>query len=173
MRLARLSLEKYGMFTGREVPFSPHAHVHLVSGPNESGKTTGLAAVTDLLYGIQERTRFNFLHANDDIRIGAEIVGRDGGVLPSGRRKGRRNTLVDDSDRPLLDSALDSWLAGVSRSVFEHTFGLTQQGLRAGGNAMLHADGQIGRTCSGRPPVLPAALSSSAGCARMPRCRAR
>ena len=62
------------------------------------------------------------------------------------RRKGRRNTLVDDSDRPLPDSALDSWLAGVSRSVFEHTFGLTQQGLRAGGNAMLDADGQIGRT---------------------------
>jgi hypothetical protein len=54
--------------------------------------------------------------------------------------------LVDDSDRPLPVSALDSWLAGVSRSVFEHTFGLTQQGLRAGGNAMLDADGQIGRT---------------------------
>ena len=88
MRLARLSLEKYGMFTGREVPFSSHARVHLVSGPNESGKTTGLAAVTDLLYGIQERTRFNFLHANDDIRIGAEIVGRDGGVLPSAAAQG-------------------------------------------------------------------------------------
>jgi uncharacterized protein YhaN len=43
------------MFTGREVPFSSHARVHLVSGPNESGKTTGLAAVTDLLYRIQER----------------------------------------------------------------------------------------------------------------------
>jgi uncharacterized protein YhaN len=74
------------MFTGREVPFSSHARVHLVSGPNESGKTTGLAAVTDLLYGIQER--INFLHANDDIRIGAEIVGRDGGVLPSAAAQG-------------------------------------------------------------------------------------
>jgi uncharacterized protein YhaN len=146
MRLASLSLEKYGVFIGRAVPFSPNASVHLLFGPNESGKTTALAAVTDLLYGVEDRTRFNFLHANEDIRIGAEIVGRDGGHFAFRRRKGRRNTLVDNSDRPLPDSALDPWLAGVSRSVFEHTFGLSQQGLRAGGNAMLQADGEIGRS---------------------------
>jgi uncharacterized protein YhaN len=146
MRLAKLSLEKYGMFTDRAVEFSPHARLHLVFGPNESGKTTALAAVTDLLYGVEERTRFNFLHANEDIRLGAEIVGRDGGHLAFRRRKGRKNTLVDDSDRPLPDGALDPWLAGVSRSVFEHAFGLSQQGLRAGGDAMLQAHGEIGRS---------------------------
>jgi Resolvase, N terminal domain/AAA domain len=32
MRLATLSLEKYGMFTGRAVAFSPHAPVHVVLG---------------------------------------------------------------------------------------------------------------------------------------------
>jgi chromosome segregation protein len=146
VRLASLSLEKYGMFTGRAVSFSPHARVHLVFGANESGKTTALAAVTDLLYGVQERTCFNFLHANEDIRIGAEIIGRDGGRFAFRRRKGRRNTLVNDADRPLPDGALDPWLAGVSRSVFEHTFGLSQLGLRAGGDAMLEADGEIGRS---------------------------
>jgi uncharacterized protein YhaN len=146
MRLTKLSLEKYGMFTGRAVPFSPDKRVHLVFGPNESGKTTGLAAVTDLLYGVEDRTRFNFLHANEEIRIGAEIVGEDGRHFAFRRRKGRTNTLVDNSDRPLPDGALDPWLAGVSRSVFEHTFGLSQQGLRAGGNAMLQADGEIGRS---------------------------
>jgi uncharacterized protein YhaN len=146
MRLARLSLEKYGMFTGRAISFSPDKRVHLVFGPNESGKTTELAAVTDLLYGVEDRTRFNFVHANEDIRIGAEIVGRDSARLAFRRRKGRRNTLLDASDRPLPDGALDPWLAGVSRSVFEHTFGLSQQGLRAGGDAMLQADGEIGRS---------------------------
>src|SRR5213080_1578186 len=118
MRLTKLSLEKYGIFTGRAVPFSPDKRIHLVFGPNESGKTTGLAAVTDLLYGVEERTRFNFLHPNNDIRIGAEIVGREGGHFAFRRRKGRTNTLVDYSDRPLPDGALDPWLAGVSRSVF-------------------------------------------------------
>lgn len=152
MRLLTLALEKYGMFTGRTVSFAPDARVHVVFGPNESGKTTALSAVTDLLYGIEERRgaddrrRFNFQHANSDVRIGAEIVGRDGRQFAFRRRYGRRNTVVDANDKPLPDDTLEPWLVGVSRSVFEHTFGLSQQGLRAGGEAMLQADGEIGRS---------------------------
>jgi len=133
VRLARLSLERYGMFTDRTIAFAPDVRLHVVFGPNESGKTTALAAVTDLLYGIEERRAkdelerrtFNCLHPKEEVRIGAAIVGGDGQRLEFRRRYGRKNTIIDADDRPLADGVLDPWLAGVSRSVFEHTFGLS------------------------------------------------
>jgi hypothetical protein len=57
--------------------------------------------------------------------------------------------------------------------VFEHTFGLTQQGLRAGGNAMLDADGQIGRTLFAAASGLTGRAQLERRCARMPRCCSR
>jgi uncharacterized protein YhaN len=142
------------MFTDRSITFAPDVRLHVVFGPNASGKTTALAAVTDLLYGIEEkrakddqdRRTFNCLHAKEEVRIGAAVIRGDGERLEFRRRYGRKNTIIDGEDRPLPDSVLDPWLAGVSRSVFEHTFGLSQQGLRAGGDAMLQADGEIGRS---------------------------
>src|SRR5262249_5956637 len=99
-----------------------------------------------LLYGIEERTRFNFLHPNDDLRLGAELVARNGKRLAFRRRKGRGNTLIDSDDHALPDTTLEPWLAGLSREVFKHTFGLSQDGLRQGGEAMLAADGEVGRS---------------------------
>ena len=115
MRLARLSLEKYGMFTGRAITFSPDARLHVVFGANESGKTTALAAITDLLYGIeerrakdeQERRTFNCLHPKEEVRIGAEIVDRAGQRLEFRRRYGRKSTIIDVADRPLPDGVLE------------------------------------------------------------------
>jgi uncharacterized protein YhaN len=146
MRLSTLALEKYGAFSGRSVTFTPGARLHLVFGANEAGKTTALAAITDLLFGIEERTAFNFEHANEDLRLGAEIVARDGASLAFRRRKGRKNTLIDGDDRALPDATLEPWLAGVTRSVFQHSFGLSQEGLRRGGEAMLAAEGEVGRS---------------------------
>ena len=70
-------------------------------GPNEAGKSSALAAVTDLLFGIEERTRFAFLHPMPEMRVGAEIAAADGRTLAFRRRKGRKNTLVDAADAPL------------------------------------------------------------------------
>jgi uncharacterized protein YhaN len=154
MKLSCLRLERYGMFTDRSITFVPDVRLHVIFGPNASGKTTALAAVTDLLYGIEEkrtkddqdRRTFNCLHPKDEVRIGADLTRSEGERLEFRRRYGRKNTIIDAEDRPLPDGVLDPWLAGVSRSVFEHTFGLSQEGLRAGGDAMLQADGEIGRS---------------------------
>ena len=144
MRILSLDLERYGPFTDRRVTFRRDARLHVVLGANEAGKTSALAAVTDLLFGIEPRTRYAFLHDMPQMRIGAEILGSDGQALRFRRRKGNKNTLVDGSDAALPDDALAPFLGGLSREVFCRAFGLDAQALRAGGTEMLNSEGEVG-----------------------------
>lgn len=51
MRLRRLSLDRFGHFTGHTLKFGvPGAHpdFHIVHGPNEAGKTTTMEAALRL-----------------------------------------------------------------------------------------------------------------------------
>lgn len=144
MRLLSLDLERYGPFTGRRLDFRPDARVHVVLGPNEAGKSCALAAVTDLLFGIEERTRFAFLHEPSELWLGAEIAARDGRRLGFRRRKGRKNLLTDSAGAPIPDDALAGFLGGLSRPVFCNAFGLDAGALRSGGEEMLRSDGEVG-----------------------------
>ena len=144
MRLLSLDLERYGPFTGRRLVFRPDARLHVVLGANEAGKSTALAAVTDLLFGVEERTRFAFLHDMPSLRLGAEIAGGDGRRLAFRRRKGRRNTLVDAADAALPEDALAPFLGGLTREVFCRAFGLDAPALRLGAEEMLDAEGEVG-----------------------------
>ena len=49
----------------------------LFMGANESGKTTSLTAIEDLLFGIPERSPYNFLHSYESMRIGAILENGD------------------------------------------------------------------------------------------------
>ncbi len=143
MRLLSLELEKFGAFADLRIAFRPDARLHVVYGPNEAGKSTALAAVGALLFGVPERTPLaaRFL---DHSRVGAEIVSTSGRSLTVRRRKGRKTTLLDASGAPLPDDALAPFLGGLSREVFEQSFGLDAAKLRAGGEEMLQADGDVG-----------------------------
>ncbi|MGU3538562.1 AAA family ATPase [Methylobacterium sp. A54F] len=144
MRLLSLNLERYGAFTDRVVAFRAEARLHVVLGPNEAGKSSALAAVTDLLFGIEARTRYAFRHDMPLMRIGAEIAAADGRRLAVRRRKGLRNTLVDAADAPLPEDALAPFLGGLTRDVFCRAFGLDARALRAGGEEMMDASGEVG-----------------------------
>ncbi|KQP37628.1 chromosome segregation protein SMC [Methylobacterium sp. Leaf104] len=144
MRLLSLALERYGPFTGRTVTFREDARLHVVLGANEAGKSSALSAVTDLLFGIETRTRYDFLHDMPQMRIGAEIRAADGRRLGFRRRKGNRNTLVDAADGPLPEDALAPFLGGLSREVFCRAFGLDARALRAGAAEMMDAEGEVG-----------------------------
>ena len=74
MRLARLDLLCYGRFTDAsfELP-QAERDIHIVFGPNEAGKTTSLTAIEDMLFGIPERSPYNFLHSYDVMRVGAVL----------------------------------------------------------------------------------------------------
>ena len=64
MRLARLLLRAFGPFTdaeldlGRADPSRPD--LHLIYGPNEAGKSSALRAMTDLRFGIPQRSPDDF-----------------------------------------------------------------------------------------------------------------
>ena len=144
MRILTLHLERYGPFTGRTLTFRPDAKLHIVYGPNEAGKSCSLAAVTDLFFGIERQTPYDFLHDGKELRIGATIAARDGTRLSFRRRKGNKNTLIDADDRPLGDDVLLPFLGSLSRDVFCRAFGLNTPGLRLGAEEMLNSKGDVG-----------------------------
>ncbi|MGF1526981.1 MAG: AAA family ATPase, partial [Candidatus Competibacterales bacterium] len=143
MRFETLQLTRYGPFTDCTLSLPP-APLVLIYGPNEAGKSSALAALTDLLYGIGHQTPYAFRHAYGDLRLGGVISNRRGQRLALVRRKGRRNTLLDADDRPLPDDALAPFLAGVDRALFTRAFGLSQVGLRSGAEQLLQSNGALG-----------------------------
>ncbi|MDY8109751.1 AAA family ATPase [Fulvimarina sp. 2208YS6-2-32] len=148
MRFERLHLLRYGAFDGRQIVFRPGAKLHIVYGPNEAGKSTTLSALSALLFGFPHQTAHDFLHKASTLRIAATLSASDGSQIGFRRRKGTKATLLadDDTETPLRDDALAAYLGGLTKTVFENAFGLDSERLRAGADAMLADDGELGGT---------------------------
>lgn len=144
MKLAVLRLASFGPFSEVELDFSRgEPALHVVFGPNEAGKSTALRAISDLLFGIPERTRDAHTHAA--LRIGARLIAQDGREIDIARRKGRKNTLLDASGDPLPEEVLLPFLGGVGAQGFKLGFGLDAARLRQGAEALLAGDGAVGQ----------------------------
>jgi uncharacterized protein YhaN len=146
VKLAQLAFERYGAFTDRVLTFDPNAALHIVHGANETGKTSALSAIGDLLFGFGARTAYNFKHDNNALRIGGTLHHSDGRQLAIRRRKGTKNTLLDASDQALPDDTLAPWLGNIARDTFDREFGLTAEALRRGGDDLLKAGGRLAET---------------------------
>lgn len=144
MRLLALELERYGPFTGRTISFSADAKLHVVFGQNEAGKSSALAAITDLFFGIERQTRFDFLHDARELRIGGTVIANDGRYLTFRRRKGNKDTLIGIHDEAIGENSLFPYLGTITRDVFCNAFGLDSDALRRGGEDMLRNEGEIG-----------------------------
>ena len=147
MRLRRLDLLRYGHFTDRSFELSTEgADLHIVFGPNEAGKSTALAAIEDLLFGIPMHSPYNFLHDYTSMRIGA-VLENGGSSLSVIRRKGNKDTLLGTNDLPVSggEGALRPYLAGADRSFFERMFSLDHVRLEQGGREILEAKDEIGQ----------------------------
>ncbi len=81
MKFTSLGLDRYGHFTDRTLDFDPLVPVTIVHGGNETGKSTALAAVADVLFGIGERSDFAFLHDYKAMRLSASLLDRGGKVF--------------------------------------------------------------------------------------------
>ncbi|MBB4197827.1 hypothetical protein CCR94_11625 [Rhodoblastus sphagnicola] len=143
MRLLDLALEAYGPFAGAKLQFDRAARLHIVHGPNEAGKSSALAAIGDLFYGVPSRAEKTFLRPAD-LRIGATVEARNGQMLQFFRRRGVKATLLDASGAALPDDGLAPFLGAASRDIFHRAFGLDADNLRRGGDEMLRAEGEIG-----------------------------
>lgn len=146
MRITRLNLERYGHFSDKTLLFRADAPLHVVLSPNEGGKTTALTAIADLLFGVSPSTNYSFQHDNKAIRIGGELLLKDGQTLTFRRRKGNQNTLLDGNDRPLPEDFLARAIGSITRGIFDKEFGLTSTTLRQGGADLLKAGGKLAET---------------------------
>jgi uncharacterized protein YhaN len=145
MRFASLSLLKYGRFDGCDLTFaSGPMDFHLIMGANEAGKSTTLAAVSDLLFGFPKTSPYSFRFAGPLLRLGATLQ-HDGRELAVRRRKGNKETLLDDAETPLPDATLAPLLQGVSRDAFRIAHSLDHRRLEEGGRAILGAKDDVGQ----------------------------
>ncbi|AZO16059.1 hypothetical protein EJ069_15850 [Mesorhizobium sp. M2A.F.Ca.ET.043.05.1.1] len=148
MRLRRLDLIRYGKFTDRTIDFGPKPtsgpDLHVVFGLNEAGKSTALAGFLDLLFGIEERSKYNFIHEYSAMRLGA-VLELQGVEQAFTRTKQRNNSLLDATGKPVSEMAITAHLAGLSRDAYETMFSLDDDTLEAGGEAILESRGDLGK----------------------------
>jgi uncharacterized protein YhaN len=145
MRFRRLDLIRFGSFSDRILELARSGNdLHLIVGANEAGKSTTRAAITDLLFGIDGRSPYGFLHDYRDLCIGA-VLENCGDSLAVRRRKRLKDALTDAEGIPLPESRLTTLLGGTDRTSFERMFSLDHQALVSGGQNILSARDELGR----------------------------
>ena len=148
MRITRLHLTRFGMFTDVEFGLLPRG-VNVVVGANEAGKTTAMAAIQQLLYGIPVRSAQGYIHGLSNLRIGATLQDEAGIDLGLVRVKRQTNTLRSSSDAPIDEEELRRLLHGVDGDVYRTLFAIGQEEIASGGQALLKSDGELGRALFG------------------------
>lgn len=147
MRLGRLDLIRYGHFSGRSFDLpAGESDFHIMFGPNEAGKSTALTAIEDLLFGIDARSPYNFLHNYASMRVGG-VLENGQGSLEVVRRKGNKDTLLGPEGSPISggDGTIAPYLAGGDRPFFERMFSLDHVRLETGGREILEARDDVGQ----------------------------
>ncbi len=145
MKILSLDLLAYGPFTARTLDFSRGTHgLHLVYGPNEAGKSAALRALISFFYGIHPQTPDNFVHDYDALRIGARLRLSDGTERSFIRRKGSRNTLLDETGSTLGEPEMARFLDNVSQETFTRMYGIDSSSLVEGGKKLVQGEGELG-----------------------------
>jgi uncharacterized protein YhaN len=155
MRFASLRLEQYGLYKSRTLDLTDALSdssakgpgLVVIHGPNEQGKSTCLAAIKDFLFGIPHTSVHGQVFGYDRMRVFATLQLASGRQAALQRKKGKGSskTLLNEDGTPADEAALASALATMTRQRFESLFGLDHESLRAGGQQLLSADGDIGR----------------------------
>ncbi len=146
MKILSLELKAFGPFSGITLDLSEGEEgLYIIYGSNEAGKSSALRALKALFYGIPERTRDNFIHANNNLRIGGSIRHSDGSILTFQRRKGRVNILLTVDENPLKETELEKYL-GVPEELFSRMFGISHEELVAGGREIIQGQGSVGES---------------------------
>jgi len=137
MRIRTLTLQQYGAFTDRVVQLGPRG-LSLVVGANETGKSTALEALADLLWGIPVSSGQTFLYGRAalDLRASLELSGGEPVDVV------RRSTGLTREDTggvvpPAWQTPLDS------RTRWRESFGLSHTHLRDGGRRLCQGAGDL------------------------------
>ena len=148
MRLNRLDLTRYGKFTDEHIDFGSkepgRPDLHIIYGPNEAGKSTALSAFLDLLFGIESRSRYGFLHPYATMRVGAML--ELGGIARElVRIKKPQNSLLGSGDQPIGEQLILGELGAIDRDAYRAMFSLDDDTLEQGGESILASEGDLGQ----------------------------
>jgi len=147
MRLRRLDLTRYGAFTGETLDFGAarkaEPDLHIIYGANEAGKSTLRAALGDLLFGMDRRTRYGFLHGYRAMEIGARVE-TAGKALEWRRIKADKNDLLGADGSPAGAALIEAVLGGMTRKTFELMLSLDSETLKEGGEELQRSHGRLG-----------------------------
>ena len=105
MRFDRLDLVRWGALSDISLDLSGGTHgLHVVYGDNEAGKSTTRRAISAVLFGIPAQSVDRFRFDYKTLRLGASIRFSDGHTFVFRRRKGTRDTLLDELDAPVSEA---------------------------------------------------------------------
>jgi uncharacterized protein YhaN len=146
MKLMTLNLKAVGPFTDVVLDLSAGEQgLHLIYGPNEAGKTSTLRALSHLLFGFPQRSADNFVHPNEQLRIGGRLQHSGGEELEIIRRRGQKNTLrAADDSAVVADLYLARFLGSINQDTFETMFGIDHARLTQAGEEIRTGQGQLG-----------------------------
>ena len=147
MRIRRLSLDFFGLFTGRAFDFGEAdkpSDFHVIHGTNEAGKTTMMAGYLRLLYGFPRREPYSFQHQRKNLRLSGmlEIDGETRGFT---RHPAIKDSLRGEAGETLPESAIASHLGGLSLEDYRSLLCLDDETIEKGGEDIANARGDIGR----------------------------
>ncbi len=144
MRVDRLHVLSYGPFTDEQLDLSAGTEgLHVVYGPNEAGKSSMLRALIAWLFGMDRRTRDDFLHRKKDLAIEGTLRLSDGQTLTFRRLKSDKVPLQDPhTGRPLPETVLMPFLGSMDKKTFNLLYGVDYERLRRGGRALLELEGK-------------------------------
>lgn len=146
MKINYLNLQAFGHFTDYHLFFDETKNFHLLYGPNEAGKSTILRSISNYLYGFPRQTADAFLHSNSKLRIEGELQKVNGEKLQFVRRKGQKNTVLDEDNNPLDEKKVSSFINGISEQQFTNMFALDHVRIREGGESLLQSDGNVAQS---------------------------
>lgn len=146
MKLLELNLRAVGPFSGVVLDLAGGQQgMHLIYGRNEAGKTSTLRALSHLLFGFPQRSADNFIHPNEQLRVGGRLRHSSGEELEIVRRRGNRNTLRGADDSSVVPEAcLTRFLGGMNQDTFETLFGIDHERLTQAGEEIRTGQGQLG-----------------------------
>ena len=141
MKFQQIQLEQVLNYELFELDFGKaNGGLHILYGPNETGKSTLLQVLIDILFGgkIGESNK-NYYHSKSNLR--AVLEAKNVRIFLERNRK--RNKL-ELSNTDLMEDTLKELLGGFDREQYSLLFGFDHERLREGGKSLLVSEGHAG-----------------------------
>ncbi|MFE9751612.1 histone-like nucleoid-structuring protein Lsr2 [Saccharothrix saharensis] len=136
MRVRKLELARYGAFEDRVVEFG--TGLSLVLGGNETGKSTTLDALADLLWSIPLNSSRSFRFSRQALVLRAALL------LPNEAELHVERVSSGLSNTATGAGITAAWQGdGDDRALWKTSFGLSHEALRAGGHDLCQAKGDL------------------------------